>query len=103
VELILGGAPISHVQLCEWIRRCNPSRLELAEQERERRYVRKAQLQSALICRFPAELEVRRTLDPGVVGVCMRGGRPDAGHVAIRRLSPEARAWIETKLGRATE
>jgi hypothetical protein len=97
IQLVLDGAPIELGELCEWIRRCNPTGLALSEGERRRRYAWKARLQSELIRRFGSELTVRDADSPGVVGLSRKSGRGDGGHAVVQELSAEAQRWVEAQ------
>jgi hypothetical protein len=100
IQALLDGAPIRLDELCEWIRRSNPTRLSLTKTERGDRYAVKARLQSELIHRFAPELHVLRTGRPGVVGLVRRDRRGDGGHALISDLTEEARAWVGSHLSR---
>ena len=99
-QLLASGAS-AVAQLCEWIRRCNPTGLQVDPGERRRRYALKARLQSALIERFGAALFERPTPDPNIIGIGRRQGRGDGGHARLSDLSTAARAWGADALGPA--
>ncbi|HLV19826.1 MAG TPA: hypothetical protein VKZ49_03060 [Polyangiaceae bacterium] len=99
-QLLASGSP-GVAQLCEAIRRCNPTGLPVDSGERRRRYALKARLQSALIERFGADLFVRPTPDSNIVGIGRREGRGDGGHARLSDLSTAARAWVADALGHA--
>ena len=99
IARVLAGEPLGVRELCDWIRRTNPTGLELAEAERSRRYRFKAQLQSVLIERFGDRVLTRRTADPGVVGLGVKGQRGDAGHARLCDLSEAARLRLAGRAG----
>jgi hypothetical protein len=98
LQRVLDGEELDVRQLCELIRRCNPSRLTLSSADRAQRYTWKGRLQSELIRRFSAELEVRPTAAPQIVALRLKGQHTDAGHAALAQLTEPARAWVEAAL-----
>jgi hypothetical protein len=97
VEAQLSSAEGTVQEFCELIRRTNPTRLPLEAAERARRYELKCRLQSELIRRFGEQLQVVALRD-GIVALRLREGRGDGGHTKVKRLSPEARAFVEAQL-----
>jgi hypothetical protein len=96
VRAVLAGSELPELDvLLELIRSLNPSRLELDPAARELRYAWKAQLQSVLLRRYGAELEVFTTSRPGIVGIRRRGVRGDGGHARVSRLDADVRAYVE--------
>lgn len=99
---VLDGEPVELRVLCDWIRRTNPTGLALTEAERSQRYRFKAQLQSVLIERFDDQLQIRRTADPRIVGLGIRGRHGDAGHARLCDLSDAARLRLGASAGAAS-
>lgn len=93
-----GKAPSAR-ELIELIRTTNPTGLELSARDMERRYARKARLQSLLVDRFADDLEVEpEDREPGVIGLRYRPLDLHACHVPLDALEVDARAWAQAQL-----
>jgi hypothetical protein len=94
-DVLAGRAPVVVGDLFELIHRVNPTGLDLDARTASIRYAEKARLQSLLIRRFAAELDVR--LEPtndGVVSIRHRYSPRDACHAVLAVLDEDARSWV---------
>ena len=91
----------SSAELVELVRAVNPTGRELPAKIESERYRLKSRLQSLLVLRFGAELDVERTDDPAVVGLRHRATGADACHARIDDLDDEARSWVRFQLDTA--
>ena len=90
------------VELLAAIDEVNPTpRERLDPAEREERYALKGRLQTRLIERFPADLELRRDAEGLLLLalLALRGGR-DAKHVVRDQLGESAQDWVGQELAR---
>jgi hypothetical protein len=86
-------------ELLDLIHRINPTGRELGAREAELRYAQKSRLQSFLVRRFAAEIEV--VPDPhheGTVSLQHRGHGRDGCHAVIAALDDDARAWVQLQV-----
>jgi hypothetical protein len=99
-EVLRGRSRPDAVALCALIRSVNPTGIELPAAERSRRYALKSKLQSVLVLRFGAEIDVVAdpAEGPGFVLLRHRPTASSAGHALLAELEGEARAWVQYQL-----
>jgi hypothetical protein len=98
-DVLAGRARPSAAELLQLIHRENPTGRELGAPATELRYARKARLQSLLVRRFGADLEVAADPAlPGTVSLRHRGHGRDACHAIVAALDDDARSWVQREL-----
>jgi hypothetical protein len=104
-EAVLAGrAKVSVAELLDLIHRVNPTGRDRGAREEEVRYAQKSRLQSLLVRRFGASLEV--VADPdrdGTVSLLHRGHGRDGCHAVVAALDEDARAWVQLQLDLAAQ
>jgi hypothetical protein len=96
---VLAGRAVDPGDLIDLIHEVNPTGRGRGAEETEARYALKSRLQSVLVHRFKADLEVAPDpKDPAVVAIRHRYRRHDACHAVIRSLDDDARSWVQREL-----
>lgn len=89
-ERVLDGSVVLEVrQLLRLIQDVNPTGRGRDAEATRARYAQKARLQSLLLRRHGAEIEVVPTGAPGVVGLRHVTLREDGGHAIVGQLDPD--------------
>jgi hypothetical protein len=96
-EVLAGKVVIGAHELAELIQRVNPTDRGLPLAEVARRYRLKNQLQSLLVRRFAAEVEVSADRE-GVALLAHRGSGKSACHAVLAELDEDARSWVQRRL-----
>lgn len=95
-DVLAGRVLVDADTLIQLIRDCNPTGRELPEEERRRRYLRKARLQSLLLRRFPGDVRAVRERGQHAVLILHRGR--SAGHAPLEALDEDVRALLQRRL-----
>jgi hypothetical protein len=98
-DVLAGRRRPTAAEVLDLIHRANPTGRDVGAREAELRYAQKARLQSLLVRRFQAELEV--VPDPahdGTVSLRHRGHGRDGCHAVVATLDDDARAWVQLQL-----
>ncbi len=97
---VLGSrAAVDPGGLIDLIHEINPTGRGRGAEETSARYALKSRLQSLLVTRFGADLEIAPDPDdPGVVSIRHRYRRHDACHAVIASLDDDARSWVQREI-----
>src|SRR5262249_9289413 len=97
-DVLEGRARPNARELLALIHEVNPSGHDLPAKETARRYAQKSRLQTLLIHRFPDEVVVEPSNEPGVVGLRHRVSGADACHAVVAALDDDARSWVQRQI-----
>jgi hypothetical protein len=98
-DVLAGRRTLDPGDLIDLIHEVNPTGRGRGAAETAARYTLKSRLQSVLIDRFAADLEVAPDPDdPAVVAIRHRYRRHDACHAVIATLDDDARSWVQREI-----
>jgi hypothetical protein len=98
-DILAGRTAVDPGELIDLIHEVNPTGRGRGASETAARYALKSRLQSLLVNRFAADLEVSPDPgDPGVASIRHRYRRHDACHAVITALDDDARSWVQRQL-----
>ncbi len=98
-DALAGRAAVDAGEIIDLVHEVNPTGRGRGAPETAARYAVKSRLQSLLIVRFAADIEVAASPgEPGVVSIRHRYRRHDACHAVLDTLDDEARSWVQREL-----